>query len=80
METYGAKVKQVKADVGAAVTEVDLEKALKEKQYKVVTFTHVDTSTGEYTVLHVLTRFNNPRCRRTLRCQDDWRGSKTRLA
>ncbi|KAF8603763.1 PLP-dependent transferase [Ceratobasidium sp. AG-I] len=46
LETYGAKVKQVKADVGAAVTEVDLEKALKEKKYKVVTVTHVDTSTG----------------------------------
>lgn len=48
LETYGAKVKQVKADIGAAVTEVDLEKALKEKKYKVVTFTHVDTSTGKY--------------------------------
>ncbi|KAG9081700.1 hypothetical protein FS749_007461 [Ceratobasidium sp. UAMH 11750] len=47
LETYGAKVKQVKADIGAAVTQVDLEKALKEKKYKVVTFTHVDTSTGE---------------------------------
>ncbi|ELU43646.1 cytoplasmic dynein intermediate chain [Rhizoctonia solani AG-1 IA] len=47
LETYGAKVKQVKADIGAAVTEVDLENALKEKKYKVVTFTHVDTSTGE---------------------------------
>ncbi|CAE6369175.1 unnamed protein product [Rhizoctonia solani] len=46
LETYGAKVKQVKADIGAAVTEVDLENALKEKKYKVVTFTHVDTSTG----------------------------------
>ncbi|CAE6513669.1 unnamed protein product [Rhizoctonia solani] len=46
LETYGAKVKQVKADIGAAVTEVDLESALKEKKYKVVTFTHVDTSTG----------------------------------
>jgi alanine-glyoxylate transaminase/serine-glyoxylate transaminase/serine-pyruvate transaminase len=40
-------VNQVKAEVGAAVTQVDLEKALKEKQYKVVTFTHVDTSTGK---------------------------------
>jgi alanine-glyoxylate transaminase/serine-glyoxylate transaminase/serine-pyruvate transaminase len=47
LETYGAKVKQVKADIGAAVTEVDLESALKEKKYKVVTFTHVDTSTGK---------------------------------
>ncbi|CAE6454550.1 unnamed protein product [Rhizoctonia solani] len=46
LETYGAKVKQVKADVGAAVTEADLEHALKEKKYKIVTFTHVDTSTG----------------------------------
>ncbi|KAG8744174.1 hypothetical protein FRC10_010640 [Ceratobasidium sp. 414] len=46
LETYGAKVKQVKANIGAAVTQVDLEKALREKKYKVVTFTHVDTSTG----------------------------------
>lgn len=47
LETYGAKVKQIKADIGAAVTQADLENSLKEKKYKVVTFTHVDTSTGK---------------------------------
>lgn len=45
-ETYGAKVDQVKAPIGAAVTQEEIEKALKAKKYKVLTFTHVDTSTG----------------------------------
>lgn len=38
---------QVKAEIGAAVNESEIEKALKSKKYKVITFTHVDTSTGE---------------------------------
>ncbi|KAF8318730.1 PLP-dependent transferase [Clavulina sp. PMI_390] len=46
LETYGAKVKQITAPIGAAVSEADLEAALKATKYKVVTFTHVDTSTG----------------------------------
>lgn len=39
---------QIKAEVGAAVTQPEVEKALKAKKYKVLTFTHVDTSTGTY--------------------------------
>ena len=47
LETYGAKATQVTASpVGAAFTPIDIEKALKDKRFKAVTFTHVDTSTG----------------------------------
>ncbi|KAI0788790.1 PLP-dependent transferase [Abortiporus biennis] len=46
LQTYGAKVDQVQAPFGAAVTKSQLESALKAKKYKAVAFTHVDTSTG----------------------------------
>ncbi len=46
LETYGAKVDQVKAEIGAAVEQQEIETALKAKKYKAITFTHVDTSTG----------------------------------
>lgn len=51
LETYRAKVTQLKAPIGRAVSLTDLEHALLEKKkegktYKVVTFTHVDTSTA----------------------------------
>ncbi|KAF9471725.1 PLP-dependent transferase [Pholiota conissans] len=48
LETYGARVKQLKAPVGGVVPLADLTAALTAapKPYKVVTFTHVDTSTG----------------------------------
>jgi alanine-glyoxylate transaminase/serine-glyoxylate transaminase/serine-pyruvate transaminase len=46
LQTYGAKADQVKAPIGAAVSQEELEKALSAKKYKIVTFTHVDTSTG----------------------------------
>ncbi|KIJ62042.1 hypothetical protein HYDPIDRAFT_176791 [Hydnomerulius pinastri MD-312] len=46
LQTYGAKVDQLKADVGGVVKESDIEAALKSKKYKVVTVTHVDTSTA----------------------------------
>jgi alanine-glyoxylate transaminase/serine-glyoxylate transaminase/serine-pyruvate transaminase len=39
-------VDQVKAEIGAAVSQSEIEKALKAKKYKIVAFTHVDTSTG----------------------------------
>lgn len=48
METYGANVAQLKAPIGRAVALSDLEKELRSgKKYKIVTVTHVDTSTGE---------------------------------
>lgn len=37
---------QLKAPVGAAVKIEELENALRETKYKIVTVTHVDTSTG----------------------------------
>lgn len=46
METYGAKVDQLKASIGDVVSQAELEKALQSKKYKVITVTHVDTSTG----------------------------------
>jgi len=46
LETYGAKVDQVKAEIGAAVSQDAIEAALKQKKYKILTFTHVDTSTA----------------------------------
>ncbi|KAF9221371.1 PLP-dependent transferase [Gyrodon lividus] len=46
LHTYGAKVDQLKAEVGGTVKESDIEVALKSKKYKLVTVTHVDTSTA----------------------------------
>jgi alanine-glyoxylate transaminase/serine-glyoxylate transaminase/serine-pyruvate transaminase len=46
LETYGAKVTQLKAPIGDRPQLDEVEKALKEKKYKIVTVTHVDTSTG----------------------------------
>ncbi|KAH0836615.1 PLP-dependent transferase [Lanmaoa asiatica] len=46
LEAYGAKVDQLKAEVGGTVKLSDIEAALKQKKYKIITVTHVDTSTG----------------------------------
>jgi alanine-glyoxylate transaminase/serine-glyoxylate transaminase/serine-pyruvate transaminase len=46
LQTYGAKPTQLKAPIGSSPQLPDIEKALKEKKYKLVTVTHVDTSTG----------------------------------
>ncbi|CDO75828.1 hypothetical protein BN946_scf184951.g26 [Trametes cinnabarina] len=46
LRTYGAVVDELRAPFGAAVELPALETALKSKQYKLVAFTHVDTSTG----------------------------------
>lgn len=46
LETYGAKVDQIKAEIGATVSQEAIASALKSKKYKLLTFTHVDTSTG----------------------------------
>ncbi|EJU03607.1 PLP-dependent transferase [Dacryopinax primogenitus] len=45
-EAYGAKVDLIRAPIGGAVPESEIRAALKAKKYKVLTFTHVDTSTG----------------------------------
>jgi aspartate aminotransferase-like enzyme len=46
LEVYGAKVSKLGAPVGSRPQLPEIEKALKEKKYKVLTVTHVDTSTG----------------------------------
>lgn len=43
---YGAEVSQVKAPVGGRPEVEAVEAALKERSYKLMTVTHVDTSTG----------------------------------
>jgi len=46
LETYGAKVDSLRAEVGGVVSLEKIELALKSKRYKVITATHVDTSTA----------------------------------
>jgi len=46
LETYGANVDQIKAEIGATVSREAIESALQSKKYKLLTFTHVDTSTA----------------------------------
>lgn len=46
LEVYGAKVTQIKAPIGSKPSLQEVEEALKAKSYAVLTFTHVDTSTG----------------------------------
>lgn len=46
LQTYGAKVDQVTAPFGESVSASAIEEALSKKKYKLVTLTHVDTSTG----------------------------------
>ncbi|GAA6021394.1 hypothetical protein JCM11491_006690 [Sporobolomyces phaffii] len=46
LATYGADVTRLTAPVGGRVDLEKVETALKQDKYKVLTFTHVDTSTG----------------------------------
>jgi alanine-glyoxylate transaminase / serine-glyoxylate transaminase / serine-pyruvate transaminase len=43
---YGVKATQLKAPIGDRPSLEEIEAALKEKAYKAITITHVDTSTG----------------------------------
>lgn len=45
-KAYGANVTQLTPPVGSRPQLPEIEKALKEKKFKVITVTHVDTSTG----------------------------------
>ncbi|KAL9100542.1 MAG: hypothetical protein Q9163_004099 [Psora crenata] len=45
-ETYGIHATQLKAPIGDRPQLPEVEKALGEKKYKLITITHVDTSTG----------------------------------
>jgi alanine-glyoxylate transaminase/serine-glyoxylate transaminase/serine-pyruvate transaminase len=51
---YGAKVTEIKAPVGSRPQLPEIEKALSEKKYKMITVTHVDTSTGVLSELQKL--------------------------
>ena len=53
-ETYGVKATQLKAPIGDRPQLDEVETALKEKQYQVLTVTHVDTSTGVLSELKAL--------------------------
>jgi alanine-glyoxylate transaminase/serine-glyoxylate transaminase/serine-pyruvate transaminase len=46
LKTYGANVTKLDGPVGGRPQLPEIEKALSEKKYKVLTVTHVDTSTG----------------------------------
>ncbi|KAL4877173.1 pyridoxal phosphate-dependent transferase [Aspergillus karnatakaensis] len=46
LATYGANATQLKAPIGDRPSFEEIEQALKEKKYKAITITHVDTSTG----------------------------------
>lgn len=46
LETYGANATQLKAPIGERPSFEQIEQTLKEKPYKIITITHVDTSTG----------------------------------
>ncbi|KNZ77547.1 Alanine--glyoxylate aminotransferase 1 [Termitomyces sp. J132] len=48
LQTYGAEVDVLKAKLGTAAKQAAVEEALKQKKYKIVTFTHVDTSTFQW--------------------------------
>ena len=45
-EVYGSRATQLKAPIGDRPQLPEIESALKEKKYKLITVTHVDTSTG----------------------------------
>lgn len=51
LKAYGANVTQLKGAVGSKPQLPEIEKALREKKYKMVTVTHVDTSTGVLSTL-----------------------------
>ena len=53
-ETYGVSATQLKAPIGERPQLPEIEKALKEKKYKLITVTHVDTSTGVLSEIEAL--------------------------
>ncbi len=54
LRVYGANVTELKAPVGARPQLPEIEKALSEKKFKMLTVTHVDTSTGVLSELKAL--------------------------
>lgn len=54
LERYGAQVTQVRAAVGSRPSLEEVEQALRQHPYKLMTITHVDTSTGVIADVHGL--------------------------
>ncbi len=46
LKRYGAQVKILRAEAGKTVPESEIEDALRDEKFKLMTFTHVDTSTA----------------------------------
>lgn len=80
LETYGANVDQIKAPIGAAVAQAEIEKALQSKKYKILTFTHVDTSTGAFFVHSPILRCAYRAFRCLIRRESDRRDGQARVA
>ncbi|TKX18645.1 aminotransferase-like protein 9 [Elsinoe australis] len=55
-EAYGVKPTQLKAPIGDRPQLDEIEKALKEKKYKLITVTHTDTSTGVLSEIESLSK------------------------
>ncbi|KAG8632014.1 hypothetical protein KVT40_001154 [Elsinoe batatas] len=55
-EAYGVKATQLKAPIGDRPQLDEIEKALKEKKYKLLTVTHTDTSTGVLSEIEPLSK------------------------
>ncbi|EFQ96718.1 alanine-glyoxylate aminotransferase 1 [Nannizzia gypsea CBS 118893] len=55
LQTYGANATQIKAPIGDRPSLEEISKALQEKEYKVLTVTHVDTSTGVLSDIKAIT-------------------------
>ncbi|KAL8826585.1 MAG: hypothetical protein Q9191_003711 [Dirinaria sp. TL-2023a] len=53
-KTYGVLATQLKAPIGERPQLPEIETALKEKDYKIITVTHVDTSTGVLSEIETL--------------------------
>ncbi len=56
LERYGARVTQVHAPIGSAPDPVEVEHALRGDRFKLMTITHVDTSTGVLADVRALAR------------------------
>lgn len=59
LERYGAKVTQLRSPIGETPALEEVEKVLESESYKLMTITHVDTSTGVLADIQGLARIAN---------------------
>ena len=59
LERYGANVTQLKAEIGRCPETAEVETTLKSNHYKLMTITHVDTSTGVLNDIKALSALGN---------------------